>query len=159
MNGFVCQPIQLDHTFFTMLLSVVWNLQGVITIDKSDVNAKGQARGSKVKVTEINTKFAPIWAFPDRNSSLNSQMPTKWCAKLLGGIEEVPYFFQGHQSNFEVTWARKQSIWAQFQHFLDDNFSLNSSVWYKTKFGSQNLATKFGSHAKWLPKLVDKISS
>ena len=24
--------------------------------------------------------------------------------------------------------------------------SVNSAVWYKTKFGSQNLATKFGYH-------------
>ena len=37
---------------------------------------------SEVKVTEIKTNFAPIWASPDRNSSLNSHMANKWCTKL-----------------------------------------------------------------------------
>ena len=27
-------------------------------------------------------EFAPDWAFPDCNSSLNTQMATKWCTKL-----------------------------------------------------------------------------
>ena len=49
----------------------------VITIDKSDVHAKGEGQRSKVKVTEVKTNFAPIWGFLDRNSSLNLQMATK----------------------------------------------------------------------------------
>ena len=43
----------------------------------------------KVKGTEIKgqgnrgqTHFAPIWEFPDRNSSLSLQMDTKWYTKL-----------------------------------------------------------------------------
>ena len=30
---------------------------GVISIDKSDVHAKGQGQSSKVKVTEVKTQF------------------------------------------------------------------------------------------------------
>ena len=44
---------------------------GVITVDKSNVHAKGQGHKSKVKVTEVQANFAQIWAFPDHNSSLN----------------------------------------------------------------------------------------
>ena len=33
---------------------------GVITIDKSDVHARGQGKRSKVKVTEIKTQFSPF---------------------------------------------------------------------------------------------------
>ena len=51
----------------------------IITIDKCDVHAKGQGKRSKVKVTEVKTNYALIWSFPDHNSSLNSQMVTKWC--------------------------------------------------------------------------------
>ena len=44
-------------------------LSGVIAIDKSDVDAKGQGHRGKSK-------------FSDRNSSLNLQMAMKWCPKL-----------------------------------------------------------------------------
>ena len=61
---------------------IIMNFRGGITIDKSDVHAKRQGQKSKVKVTEVKTNFAPIWAFPARNSSLNLQMATKLCTKL-----------------------------------------------------------------------------
>ena len=48
---------------------------GVVAIDKSVVHVKGQ--GSNVKVTEAKANFAPVWAFPEYNSSWNSQMATK----------------------------------------------------------------------------------
>ena len=54
---------------------------GDIVIDKSD-HAKGQSQMSKVKVTEVKTNFAPIWAFPDCNLSLNLHMGMKWYTKL-----------------------------------------------------------------------------
>ena len=50
---------------------------------KSDVHAKGQGQSSKIKVTEVQTNFAPVWAFLDRNSSLNSQMTRKWYTNLV----------------------------------------------------------------------------
>ena len=34
------------------------NFSGVISIDKSDVHAKGQGQRSKVKVREVKTQFA-----------------------------------------------------------------------------------------------------
>ena len=62
------------------------NFSGVITTDittdRSDVHAKGQGQRSKVQVTEVYINFAPIRAFPDRNSNLNEQMATKRCTKL-----------------------------------------------------------------------------
>ena len=55
---------------------IIIKFSGVITIDKSDVHAKGQGQRSNVKVTEVKTNFAPVWAFPDHYSSLNSQIVT-----------------------------------------------------------------------------------
>ena len=55
----------------------------VITIDKTDVHAKGQGLRSKVKDSEVKINFVPIMAFPARNStsSLNLQMATKMMHK------------------------------------------------------------------------------
>ena len=39
------------------------------------------------------------------------------------------------------------------------NFWPPISVWHKTEFGSQNLATNFGNHLYGLPKLIANISS
>ena len=47
--------------------------------------------------------FDPNWAFPDCNSSLNSQMATKWCRKLEVALKRCPIVFQGHLSNFKFT--------------------------------------------------------
>ena len=43
------------------------------------------------------TNFAPIWACPDHNSSLNSHMATKWCTK----VEVVTY---------EISWSHKANL-------------------------------------------------
>ena len=37
--------------------------------------------------------FDPNWAFPDRNSSLNSMMAMEWFTKAWSSIEEIPYCF------------------------------------------------------------------
>ena len=50
------------------LQRIIMKFSGFITIDMSDIHAKGHAQKSKVKVTEVETNFAPIWAFPDHNS-------------------------------------------------------------------------------------------
>ena len=63
----------------------------VITIDKIDIQAKGRGQGSKVKVREVKTHFAQIWAFADCNSSLYSQMAGyEMMHKTCSGIEDVP---------------------------------------------------------------------
>ena len=48
--------------------------------------------------------FDPNWPFPDCNSSLNLPMAMKWCAKLEIALNRCPIIFQGHLSNFKVTW-------------------------------------------------------
>ena len=78
--GSSCLSVCLSvcDTFFTMFLSSDHHeISGVTIIDKSDDHAKGQGQRSKVKVTEVKTNFAPIWWFPDCNSSLNSPMAMK----------------------------------------------------------------------------------
>ena len=49
----VCMSVHLSvrHTFFTIF-------SGVITKDKSDVHAKDQGQGSKIKVTEVKTQIS-----------------------------------------------------------------------------------------------------
>ena len=68
------------------------------------------------------------WAFPDRNSSLNS--PTgalKWCTKLNVVYERCRIVFQGHPSNFKVTWDKNHQFWANWA-FPDCNWSLTSPM-------------------------------
>ena len=60
----------------------LWSYPYEITIDKSNVHAKGHGQRSMVKITEVKTHFASTWAFPGCNSSLNLQMATKWCINL-----------------------------------------------------------------------------
>ena len=76
--------ILVDHwsTISSSLYSsyrIIMKFSGVITIDKSDVHAKGQVQRSKVKVTEVKTQLSH---FQTVNSSLNSHMVMKWCTKL-----------------------------------------------------------------------------
>ena len=66
---------------------------GVIIVRNGDVHAKGQGQKSKVKNTEVKTKFAPIWAFPDCNSSVDyayEMMHKAWSGMEM---EELPYCF------------------------------------------------------------------
>ena len=82
---------------------------------------------SEVKVTEVKTNFAAVWAFPDRISSSNSQMATKWCTKLAVAWNRVPIVFkasvkfQGHTGriidNLDPNWA-----------YPDSNTSLNTQM-------------------------------
>ena len=64
----VCLSVCLSHLFHHVPIMVSsWNFQGVITMVKSDVHAKGQGQRSKVKVTEVNTQLSrfrtltPVW--------------------------------------------------------------------------------------------------
>ena len=62
-------------------------------------------------------KFDPNWVFPDCNSSLNSPMAMKCCAKLETAKERCPIVFQGHPSNFKVTRYKTSPILTQIGHF------------------------------------------
>ena len=44
---------------------IIMKFSIVITINTSDVYAKGQGQRLKVKITEVKTNLTPIWAFPD----------------------------------------------------------------------------------------------
>ena len=61
--------------------------------------------------------FDPNWAFPDCNSSLNSQMAMKCCTKLETAKERCPIVFQGHPSNFKVTRYKTSPILTQIGRF------------------------------------------
>ena len=54
----------------------------VVTIDKSDAYAEGMGQIWRLKVTDVNTNFAPIWSFADHNPSLNAQIATEWSTLL-----------------------------------------------------------------------------
>ena len=62
-------------------------------------------------------EFDPNWAFPDCNSSLNSQMAMKCCTKLETAKERCPIVFQGHPSNFKVTRDKTSPILTQIGRF------------------------------------------
>ena len=61
--------------------------------------------------------FDPSLVFPDSNSSLNSRDGYKTMHKAWSSIEEVPYCFQGHLSNFKVTRDRKSLIFTWIECF------------------------------------------
>ena len=87
------------YTFFTMFLSLYHH--EVITCDRSDVMQKVSQR-SKVKVTEVKTNFASIWALLNPNSSLNSQMAMIWCTMRF----------------FNISGTEKLMIWIKFDQDL-----------------------------------------
>ena len=62
-------------------------------------------------------EFDPDWAFLDCNSSLNSPIAKKWCIKLKVALKRCPIVFQGHSSNFKVTWLYKSSNLTQIGRF------------------------------------------
>ena len=62
-------------------------------------------------------EFDPNWAFPDCNSSLNSPMAMKCCTKFETAKERCPIVFQGHPSNFKVTWYKTSPILTQIGRF------------------------------------------
>ena len=62
-------------------------------------------------------EFDPNWVFPDCNSSLNSPMAMKCCTKLETAKERCPIVFQGHPSNFKVTWYKTSPILTQIGRF------------------------------------------
>ena len=74
--------LSVCHTILTMFPSSYHHeiFSWVITISRMWCPCK-RSRWN-VKVTEVKTNFASIWAFPDHNPSLNTQMAMKWCTKL-----------------------------------------------------------------------------
>ena len=104
--------VRPSDTFWTMFLpSYQHEFSGAITIDKSDVHAKGPCQKSKVNVTEVKTNLAPIapiCMFPDCDSSLNFYQ-WLWNDALL--------FFKVIYSNIKVTQDKKLPILTQIERF------------------------------------------
>ena len=69
MTGSVRPSVCLSVTPFSACSHhrIIMKFSGVITMDRSDVHAKGQGQRSKVKVTEVNTQLSrfrtltPVW--------------------------------------------------------------------------------------------------
>ena len=72
--------------------------------------------------------FYPNWAFPDCNSSWNSPMATKCCTKLEVAEKRCSIVFEGHPSNFKVTWLKKIVDFDLDWAFPDCNSRLNSPM-------------------------------
>ena len=72
--------------------------------------------------------FDPNWAFPDCNLSLNLSMVLKLCSKLHVAWKRCPIVFQGHPSNFKVTWEKKITDFDLNWVYPDCNSSFNSLV-------------------------------
>ena len=100
---------------------IITKFSGVITIDKRS--------RSKVKVTGVIIQLS---RFRIVNSNLSSPMATKWCTKLEVAKKRCPIVFQGHPSNFKVTWDKKSQILTRIECFQTVNFSLNSLMAMKT---------------------------
>ena len=80
INGSVRPPVCLSHLFcYVPIIVLSWNFQDLLPLTEAmsmqHTKVKGQGHRG------LN-KFCPNLAFPDHNSSLNSQMATKWCTKL-----------------------------------------------------------------------------
>ena len=62
---YVCPSVRPSHLFHHV--PIIMKFSGVITMDRSDVHAKGQGQRSKVKVTKVNTQLShfrtltPVW--------------------------------------------------------------------------------------------------
>ena len=77
---------------------------------RSSVKFQGH---TALKIVEFDLN----WALPDSNSSLNSPMAMKCCAKLETAKERCPIVFQGHPSNFKVTRDKTSPILTQIGRF------------------------------------------
>ena len=69
--------LQFEFTFDDGMMHKTWCCLGEVPYCFSRSSVKFQGHTWQ-KISD----FDPNWAFPDCNSSLNSPMATKWCAKL-----------------------------------------------------------------------------
>ena len=91
-------------------------------------------------------EFDPNWAFPDSNSSLNSQMARKCCTKLETAKERCPVVFQGHPSNFKVTRDKTSPILSQIGCFRTIGWSQLSNT---SDLPCLRSSAKFQGHTSW----------
>ena len=108
---------------------IITKFSGVITTDRSEVNAKFQGQRSKVKVTEAQTQFSRFRTVTQFALTCGDvTLHNAWCC-----LREVPYHFQCQPPNFKdtrlkkikVTWDKKIPDFDPNWAFPDCNSSLN----------------------------------
>ena len=104
---------------------IIMKFARLITIKRSDVHAKGQGQKSSIKVTEVKTNFAPSWAFPDRNFSLNSQKTTGWFTKLEAAYNRCPIVFKDIS---QISRSHRTKIANIYLNWADCSSSCNSPM-------------------------------
>ena len=104
---------------------IIIKFLGVITIGKNDVHISGQGQRSKVKLIEVKTNFASIWAFPDCNSIFEFTDGYEITHTAWSGTEEVPYCFSKLSVKFPGHTGRKIDDFDPKWAFPDCNTSLN----------------------------------
>ena len=104
--------IQFEFTDGNKMMHKAWSSRQEVPCCflKSSLKFQGH---TKQKITDFDLN----WAFPDCNSSLNSPMALKGCTKLEIGWKRCRVIFQGHPSNFKVTWGKKSPILTQIERF------------------------------------------
>ena len=84
--------------------------EGPYCFSRSYVKLQGH---TALKIIDLD----PNWAFSDCNSSLNSPIAMKCCTKLETAKKRCTVVFQGHPSNFKVTWDKTSPILTQIGRF------------------------------------------
>ena len=99
------------------------------------------------KMSLVDQFFGPFLA---PNKAKIGNFGGFWPFSQKNLIPDSETWFTGILSVFSGL-CEKLPLWVKFLAPI--------SVWYKTEFGSQNLATNFGNHLYGLPKLAANISS
>ena len=114
----VCLSV-CDTFFLCSCHRIIMKFSEVITIDRSDVHAKGQGQRSKVKVTEVMTPLSRFRTVSEFTYD-NEMMHIAWCC-----LEEVPYCFSRSSVKFQGHTALKIVQFDPDWSFPDCNSSLN----------------------------------
>ena len=101
---------------------------------RSNVKLQGHAA---LKIVD----FDPNWAFPDCNSSLESPMATKWCAKLEVALKRCPIVFSCDQAALWMVQSVRPSV------CLSVRLSVRHT--FLTMFPSSCHHEIFRSHYQW----------
>ena len=94
----VCPSVRLCVTHFSPCshYHIIMKFSRVITMDRSDVHAKGQGQRSKVKVTEVNTQLSrfrtltPVWIrIWQRNHGLSLKQHRRGTLLFLAATKQL----------------------------------------------------------------------
>ena len=103
---------------FNLPMALKWCIKLNIAEKRCPIVFQGHPSNFKVTRDKEIADFDLNREFPDCNSSLNSpmdydeMMQKAWCC-----LEEVPYCFEGHPSNFKITRNKKSPILTRIGRF------------------------------------------